>query len=195
VGAHGEEPSVEEVTALLSRMSAGDEGAAALLMPAVYERLRALAISYFRNQRSGGTLQPTALVHEAFLRLVQKDAASFKDRAHFFAVAATAMKQILIDRSRRRKAAKRGGDQERVTLDEVGGPGVASQADLYDVADLLQRLGELDARQARIVELRVFGGLTVDEVAELLGLSARTVQNDWRAARAWLVRELGRGEP
>lgn len=189
------EPSVEEVTALLSRMSAGDEGAAALLMPMVYDRLRALAASYFRSQRSGATLQPTALVHEAFLRLVQQDADSFKDRAHFFAVAATAMKQILVDRARRRKAAKRGGDQERVTLDEVGGGGAASAADLVDVADMLERLAALDARQARIVELRVFGGLTVDEVAEVLALSARTVQNDWRAARAWLIREMGRSEP
>jgi RNA polymerase sigma factor (TIGR02999 family) len=140
------------------------------------------------------TLQPTALVHEAFVRLVRVDAPQWQDRAHFMAVAATAMRQILTDQARRRTASKRGGAaRERVTLSNLAA--FESPVDLLALDDLLGRLAALDERQARLVELRFFGGLTEDEAAESLGVSLRTVQKDWRKAKAWLLAELGRSEP
>lgn len=161
-------------------------------LPAVYAELRALAASYFRG-RGGHTLQPTALVHEAYLRL-RKHEGAIVDRAHFFAVAATAMRQILTDHARRHRAQKRGGaDQERVTLSNVAA--FESPIDLVELDQLLSRLAALDERQARLVELRFFAGLTEEEAAELLGVSLRTVQKDWRKARAWLVAELERAPP
>jgi RNA polymerase sigma-70 factor (ECF subfamily) len=169
-----------------SRYTAPVASDAAEWLPKVYGELRALAASYFRGRDS--TLQPTALVHEAFLRLV-KPGAEIKDRGHFFAVAATAMRQILTDRARRRRAQKRGGpDRERVTLSGI--PAFESPIDLVVLDDLLGRLAALDERQARLVELRFFAGLTEDEAAEALGVSLRTVQKDWRKARAWLLAEM-----
>jgi len=162
------------------------------LLPKVYGELRALAASYFRG-RGANTLQPTALVNEAFLRLAKHDG-EIKDRAHFFAVAATAMRQILTDRARRRRALKRGGpEKERVTLSGIAAPD--GGIDLLVLDDLLSRLAALDERQARLVELRFFAGLTEDEAAESLGVSLRTVQKDWRKARAWLLAELSREPP
>jgi RNA polymerase sigma factor (TIGR02999 family) len=161
-------------------------------LPAVYAELRALAASYFRG-RGAHTLQPTALVHEAFLRL-EKHAGPIADRAHFFAIAATAMRQILTDHARRRKALKRGGAaRERVTLSNLAA--LESPVDLVVLDDLLARLAALDGRQARLVELRFFAGLTEEEAAEILGVSLRTVQKEWRKARAWLYAELSREPP
>lgn len=157
----------------------------------VYGELRSLAKRYFQR-RPGATLQPTELVHEAFLRLSSAETGAFRDRGHFCAVAALAMRQILTDRARRRRADKRGGGEMPVTLDEaVMGAGAGVEVlDVLVLDDVLQRLEALDQRQARVVELRVFGGLTVPEVAEVLGVSPRSVENDWRLARAWLSREL-----
>jgi RNA polymerase sigma factor (TIGR02999 family) len=180
-----------DVTELLGRAQRGEADAQAELVPQVYSELRALAASYLRGQRRDHTLQPTALVHEAFLRLVRADASAWQDRAHFFAVAATAMRQILTDHARRRQAAKRGGaEQVRVTLSGVAAGD--SPIDLIALNDILTKLAALDERQARIVELRFFGGLTEEEVASALGVSLRTVQKDWRSAKAWLLTELDR---
>jgi RNA polymerase sigma-70 factor, ECF subfamily len=161
----------------------------ALLLPKVYGELRALAASYFRG-RGDATLQPTALVNEALLRML-KPGAPIKDRAHFFAVAATAMRQILTDRARRRRAQKRGGaERERVTLSGIAA--FESPIDLVALDDLLTQLAALDERQARLVELRFFAGMTEDEAAEALGVSRRTVQTEWRKAKAWLLAHLER---
>lgn len=190
----------------LARARQGDERAAAALFPLVYDQLRRLAGGYFRNQSGGHTLQPTALVHEAFLRLCQREADSVNDRAHFVAVAATAMRQILIDHARRSNAGKRGGGQQRVTLeldravqegakDPIGDRGAEALAiDVLALDAALTRLAALSPRQARIVELQFFGGLTVDEVAEALGVSKSLVEKDWRRARAWIRSALAEGE-
>jgi RNA polymerase sigma factor (TIGR02999 family) len=165
-------------------MASGDA-----LVAKVYGELRALAGSYFRGQPAGLTLSPTALVHEVYLRLAGGEVPS--DRGHFFAVAATAMRQILTDQARRRRAAKRGGAaKERVTLSGV--PSWDSPVDVVAIDELLAKLTALDARQGRLAELRFFGGLTQEEAAEALGVSLRTVQSDWRKAKAWLIAELGR---
>jgi len=155
----------------------------------VYEDLRRLAEAYFRRQDPGHTLQPTALVHEAWLRLAQGPAIA--DREHFLAVAATAMRQILVDHARRRGAAKRGGDASRITLDDAVSPAPAPALDLLDLDAALTMLARLDPRKARVVELRFFAGLTLAEVAAVLHVSAVTIGTDWRMARAWLSRELG----
>jgi RNA polymerase sigma factor (TIGR02999 family) len=167
-----------------------------MLLPLVYEQLRALANSHFRGRPAGQTLQPTALVHEAYLKMVNQTGAAWKNRAHFFAVAATAMRQILQDRARRRRAAKRGGgDGQRLTLDGLQTPSGQSIIDMVALDDALTQLAELDPRQARIVELRFFGGLTNDEVAEVLNLSTRMIEKEWRKTRAWLSAQLAEGEP
>ena len=179
-----------DLTALLARARSGEAEAKAELVPQVYAELRALAGSYLRG-RGGQTLQPTALVHEAFLRLVRADGSEWKDRAHFMAVAATAMRQILTDQARRRSASKRGGPRkERVTLSNL--PAFESPVDVVALDDLLGKLARLDERQAKLVELRFFAGLTEEEVATALGVSLRTVQKDWRKAKAWLLAELAR---
>ena len=188
-------PSDHEVTRLLHLAASGDRTAATDLLPLVYERLRAVAGSYFRG-RGEQTLQPTALVHEAFLRLVSQEEGAVKDREHFCAVAATAMRQILADRARRRGAIKRGGDRERVDLDEAVAPQIAmgegdGDADLVALHEALEKLQTIDPRRCRVVELRFLGGLSVEEAAHQLGVSERTVEADWRVARAWLRKELG----
>lgn len=182
--------SGHDATALLSRASDGDESAAEALLPLVYDQLRALAGSYFRGQAVDQTLQPTALVHEAYLKLIRSSDGQWKDRVHFCAVAATAMRQILHDRARRRRAAKRGGDAKRVPMDHLATNAGDAPVDLIALDDAMQRLSDLDARQARIVELRFFGGLTTEEVGSVLNLSGRTIQKEWRRIRAWLGREL-----
>lgn len=173
------------------------EAEAAELFPLVYEELRALAGRYFLRQPEQ-TIQPTSLVHEAFLRLATPSAEAgapprFRSRGHFAAVAATAMRQILTDRARRRAAKKRGGGERPVTLTNVGTPS-GREVDVIDLDRALTELAQIDPRRARVVELRYFGGLTVPEVAEQLGRSVRTVELDWRGARAWLATRLGRGE-
>jgi RNA polymerase sigma factor (TIGR02999 family) len=163
------------------------------LLPVVYEELRRLAAAYLRRERPGQTLQPTALVHEAYLRLMKDRPDRWQNRAHFCAIAAHSMRQILIERARARGAQKRGGAQPRVTLDEalVAADGSDSPSvDLVALDDALQRLEALDPDQARLVELRFFGGLTIEETAEAMKISPATVKRHWTVARAWLAREL-----
>ena len=169
-----------------------DDRAVDALLPIVYEELRRLAAAYIRRERPGGTLQPTALVHEAYLRLHKDRADRWQNRAHFCAIAARAMRQILIERARARHAAKRGGVQPRVTLDEALLPAGTPGLDLLVLDDALRRLDSFDPEGARIVELRFFGGLTVEETAEAMALSLATVKRRWTIARAWLARELQR---
>ena len=160
------------------------------LLPIVYEELRRLAASYLRRERPGQTLQPTALVHEAYLRLMKDRPERWQNRAHFCAIAAHSMRQILIERARARNAQKRWGDKARVTLDEALVRGGEQSVDLLALDSALERLAALDPEQARIVELRFFGGLTVEETAEQLDVSPATVKRHWTVARAWLAREL-----
>lgn len=172
----------------------GSEAEASALFEDVYARLRELAHQRFRGARPSSTLQPTALVHEVYVRMAQQDPPPFNDREHLLAVAATAMRQILIDAARRRQAAKRGGDWARVTLGDVISPRQDDAVDVLELDRALTRLTELHARQARIVELRVFADLTVPEVARVLDVSTATVEKDWRQARAWLRVQLARGQ-
>ena len=183
-----------DATAILSQMAEGDGTAAARLLPLVYGELRALAQSYFQLERPDHTLEPTALVHEAFVRLVDQTRVKWKSRAHFFAVAATAMRRILADHARRHRAAKRGGDRKRVPLTNVPTPSGSRVVGIVDLDDALAQLENLDKRQYRIVELRFFGGLTVAQVAEVLSVSKTTVESEWRMVRAWLSAELRRGD-
>ena len=156
------------------------------LLPLVYDELRDLADRYLRSERRGHTLQPTALVHEAFLRLIDQDRVDWKGRTHFYAVGAEAMRRILIDHARGRGRGKRGGEWQRVVLDEEDTPQDLQEIDLVALHDVLETLAALDKQQARIVELRFFGGLTVEEVAHVLGVSKRKVEGDWTHAKAWL---------
>lgn len=182
-----------QLTQILDRLGGPDDSAAQELLPLVYAELRRLAGAYFERQAPSHTLQPTALVHEAYMRLVVDRDSGWNGRDHFFAVAAMAMRQILVDHARRRKADKRGGDWERVTLDAAVAP-AGTELDLVDLDAALARLAEHDPRQARVVTLRFFGGLSNEGVAEVLGISRATVANDWRFARAWLAGELRRGD-
>ena len=179
-----------DVTQLLVDWQGGDARALDRLIPLLYDELRALAAGYLRGERESHTLQPTALVHEAFLRLVDQRTATWQNRAHFFGIAAQAMRRILADHARRRLAAKRGGGQLVTLGDDVPLPG-GSGADVVRVDEALDRLAAQDERQARVVEMRFFAGLTIEETAEVLGVSPMTVKRDWMVARAWLQRELG----
>lgn len=181
------------VTQIIAQLAAGDRSAAERLLPLVYEELRALAASFFRQRQPNQTLQPTALVHEAYVKLVAAADQSWTGRRHFFDVAAMAMRQLLTDRARRAAAEKRGGQWERVTLSEAATP-VADlpDVDLIALDDALTKLAALDPRQARIVELRYLAGLSVEETAEVLDVSPRTVKLDWQMARSFLRRELSR---
>jgi RNA polymerase sigma factor (TIGR02999 family) len=163
------------------------------LMPEAYQELRRLAAAYLRRERPGQTLQPTALVHEAYLRLAKDKPGRWQNRAHFCAIAANAMRQILVERARARAAIKRGGGQPKVTLVEnleAGGDNRPAPVDVLAIDEALERLAALDAQQARIVELRYFGGLSVEETAEALGISPATVKRDWSVARAFLAQQL-----
>ncbi|MCG8405570.1 MAG: sigma-70 family RNA polymerase sigma factor [Phycisphaerales bacterium] len=183
-----------QTTQVLLQLGKGDPSAAGKLLPLVYDELRAMAEHYFRGQPTDHTLQPTALVHEAFLKLVDQTAVNWQGRAHFLAVSATAMRQILVDHARARAAAKRGGDRLQLTLDEALTPmGDSPDFDLLALNEALSQLAELDERQGRIVEMRFFGGMKVKEIAEVLGVAKTTVDNLWRAAQAWLNVRL-RGE-
>ncbi len=182
-----------DITSLLLQWKNGDERALADLLPLVYDELRTLARAHFRRERSDHSLQPTALVHELYIRLARERPADWKDRAHFFGVATRMMRQLLIGHARQHKALKRGGHRVRVELDElpatVADPGIELEA--FDAA--LVRLEQLDPMQARIVELRFFCGYTIDETAEIVGCSSATVSREWQTARLFLFREL-RGE-
>ena len=186
-------PEQGEVTRLLIAWNAGDRDAVEKLMPLVYAELRHIAERQFRRERAGHTLQPTAVVHEAYFRLIDQTRVTWKNRGHFFAIAAQAMRRILIDHARAREADKRGGREERVTLDlGIASPEPADDVDLLALDEALVRLKALDEPQARIVELRFFGGLSIEETAEAMESSPSSVKREFRSARAWLFRELGR---
>jgi RNA polymerase sigma factor (TIGR02999 family) len=185
--------STHVVTDLLRAWAAGDPAALDELLPLVYDELRRQARRYMRAQPPGHTLQTTALVHEAYLRLVGQSHVDWQGRAHFLGVASKAMRSILVDHARARSAAKRGGAARAVTLDEAGGLADASSqrgVDVLALDEALARLAELDARKSHLVELRYFGGLGIEEAAAVLGVSPATVKREWTTARAWLRREL-----
>ena len=181
-------PSVEETTQLLRAASAGDSEAADQLTPTLYSELRHLAGSYLRRERQGHTLQPTELVNEAFLRLVNSSSAN--DRNHFFALTAGTMRRVLVDHARQKHAAKRGSDNRQVTLSTALLSSEGSEAEILDTDRALNKLAELDPQAARLIELRYFGGLTCEEAAAVLEVSVTTVERKWRATRMWLRREL-----
>ena len=188
-------PADQAVTRVLARIGEGHKSAVAELMPLVYEELRRVAGDLFRHQSPGQSLQATALVHEAYLRLVGNTGIQWESRAHFFAVAAMAMRQVLANHARARRAEKRGGgNRARVTLSGVIDAGGKRDIDLLALHEALERLTSLDERQSRIVEQRFFGGMTNDEIAHVLNVSTKTVEREWRAARAWLGAYLGGSE-
>jgi RNA polymerase sigma-70 factor (ECF subfamily) len=182
--------SSDDVTTLLSRLAEGDRSVVPRLMPLMYDELRRLAATYMQRERTDHTLQPTALVHEAYLRLIEQRETTWKNRAHFFGVAAQLMRRILVDHARSRLRDKRGGELQKVSLDEGLVFSTDGSAELVELDGALSRLEKLDARQCRVVELRFFGGLTVDEAAEALQISPRTVEREWNFAKAWLYLEL-----
>jgi len=185
-------PASQEVSQLLRAWSNGDQDALDKLMPLVYEELRRMAKRHMDRQSPGHTLQTTALIHEAFLRLVDQREAHWQNRAHFFAVAARAMRHILVDYARARPAAKRGGGAKVVSLDEAAVASDERAAEMVALDDALKSLAAVDRRKCQVVELKYFGGLSVEETAEVLKVSPETVARDWRLARTWLLRELSR---
>ena|SRR5256886_8847631 len=185
-------PSVSQqrVTELLVRWSEGDDAALAELMPLVYEELRRLAHRQMAAERTGHTLQTTALVNEAYLRLADQTNPNWQSRAHFFAVAARAMRRILVSYARSNRAQKRGGGGTKIELDEAAILSPEQSNEIVDVHEALEKLGKLDSRKARVVELKYFGGLNHDEIAEVMKISTVTVRRDWVFAKAWLHNEL-----
>jgi RNA polymerase sigma factor (TIGR02999 family) len=186
---------VGEVTGLLLQWQAGDAAALDQLLPLVYGELHRLADRQLRGERREHTLQPTAVVHEAYLRLVDQRRATWQNRAQFFGVAAQLMRRVLVDHARARRTAKRGALAPHLPLDDADAAIDPQQVDLVDLDAALSRLEALDADQARVVELRFFGGLSVEETAEVVGTSPATVKRDWHSAKAWLFRELGGTPP
>lgn len=184
------EPSID-VTQLLKQLSRGNQDVLAELIPLVYDELRRLAAYHLRQERSDHTLQATALVHEAYLHLVDQRHVDWKNRSHFFGVAAHLMRRILLMHARQHHAAKRGGSAQKISLDDAVVFTRERSTELLALDELLTRLAELDSQQARIVELRFFAGLSVEETADLLGISSATVKRDWAMAKAWLAREMG----
>ena len=188
----------EDLTQMLNRLEGEDRAATSEFFDVVHRELRALAGQYFRGERPDHTLQPTALVNEAYLKLIRQKNARWNDRTHFFAVAARAMRQILVDHALKRKRLKRGGDWQRTPLSLVAEELSSQTIDLLAIDEALQKLERLDQRMHQVVELRFFSGLAIKEVAQLLGVSRRTVEGDWSMARAWLLREIdgaGDNEP
>ena len=185
------EASPHEVTQLLQAWSAGEQGALDKLVPVVYQELRRLAKRYMAHESPGHTLQTTALVNEAYLRLVDVKQVNWQNRAHFFGVSAQLIRRILVDHARSRRSLKRGGDGLAVSLDEALLVGRERGADLVALDDALKTLAASDPRRGRVVELRFFGGLSVEETAEVVRVSPETVMHDWKFAKAWLLRELG----
>ncbi len=186
-----------QVTELLVRWSDGDRAALDQLVPLVYDECRRIAARQLARERAGHTLDPTALVHELYLRLVDQRSASWANRAHFFAIAARLMRRILVDHARARGAHKRGGSAVLLSLGAAGGEGASDDAaaDVLAIDEALERLAAFDPEQVRIVELRFFAGLTVEETAAVLGRSPRTIKREWRVARAWLHQELRGAAP
>ena len=185
--------SQQEVTRLLVRLTDGDRGVLDDLLPVVYSELRRLAASYLRKERVGHTLQPTALVHEAYMRLVDQTRVTWQNRAQFYGVAATMMRRILVNHARAHTAGKRGGAAERLSLEEANISPGQDATDLIALDEALTNLAKFDERKSRVVELLYFGGLENKEVAEVLGVSEKTVQRDWQMAKLWLYRELSMG--
>ncbi len=179
---------------LLDRVTGGEPHAAEQLMELVYDEFREMAETHLRREAPGHTLQPTALVHEAFLRLIDQTQVDWKGRTHFLAIGSKAMRRVLVDHARRRRREKRGGGRQRINLDEQLILSPRHDEDLLAVNDLLAELEELDPRQANIVELRFFGGMSSGEVAEHLGVSKSTVDREWRVVRAWLRKQLAEGD-
>jgi RNA polymerase sigma factor (TIGR02999 family) len=186
--------SEDRITALIREARGGNRTRVGALVEAMYPELHRVAAAYMRRERPGQTIQATGLVHEAYLRLVHERNVSWQNRAHFCAIAANAMRQILVERARARGAAKRGGGAERVTLVEgvTAAPDSADDVDVLALHEALERLAQIDPERAHLVEIRYFGGLTIEEAAEALGVSPATVKRSWALARAWLHRELGR---
>src|SRR5262245_58199624 len=185
-------PPTQSVTQLLVDWRNGDQTALDRLMPLVYEELRRIAGHYMRNERKEHTLQTAALVNEAYLRLVDHENIAWQNRAHFFGVAAQAMRRILVDHARTRNYQKRGGAAQRVSLDEAATLAEGRPAELIALDEALDELAKLDERKCRVVELRYFGGLSIEETAEALGVSVPTVTRDWNTAKVWLMREMSK---
>lgn len=186
------EPAAHEITKLLRAWSEGDQSALDRLAPLVFAELHRLARGYMRGERAGHTLQSTALINEAWMRLIDWKNVEWQNRAHFFGVAAQMMRRILVDFARARRAKRRGGSAAQVSLDEVAFVSADRGAELIALDQALEKLAEFDVRKSQIVEMRFFGGLSVAETAEVMKLSPRTVKREWGLARAWLYRELGR---
>lgn len=183
----------EQITQLLKEWSEGNQSALDELMPLVYEELRRQASRYLRRERQGHTLQTTALIHEAYLKLIGQNKVEWQNRKHFFAIAAQAMRRILVDYARERKRKKRGGSAENLPFDEaIQISSKGKSVDLIALDEALNKLAAFDKRQARIVELRYFSGLSIDETAEVLGISNATVRNDWNMAKAWLYQRISK---
>jgi RNA polymerase sigma-70 factor (ECF subfamily) len=180
------DPDRDDVTMLLAELTKGNEEAGGKLIPVVYAELRRLAASYMRGERSDHTLQPTALVHEAYLKLVEQHSTDWQSRAHFFGVAAQVMRRILVDHARAHLREKRGGGQLEVPIEEASIFAPEHSAEMIKLDQALEQLAKLDPRQAKIVEVRFFGGLTVEQTADLLNISPKTVKRDWSMAKAWL---------
>lgn len=183
-----------EVTELLQEWSAGKKTALDSLTPVVYDELRRLAAIYLHRERPGHTLQATAVVHEAYMRLVDQRAVQWQNRAHFFGIAAQMIRRILVDHARGVRAAKRGGGVVALSLDEALGVSEKRDLEVEALDDALHTLSQVDPQQARVVELRFFTGLSIEETAEVLGISESTVKRDWISAKAWLFRELSKGQ-
>lgn len=188
------QPVEKDITLLLHAAASGERGSVDALMSAIYDDLRRLAAHHMGGERRNHTLQPTALVHEAYVRLIDQRKTEWKDRLHFFAVASRIIRRILIDHARAGEAHKRGGDRTLISLGDHDVAGPARDIDLIALDEALNELAEIDEQQSRIVELRYFGGCTVEEVAELLQVGKRTVDRDWQAAKAWLLLRLEGGD-
>jgi RNA polymerase sigma factor (TIGR02999 family) len=182
-----------QTTQILIDLGRGNRSAADRLLPLVYDELRALAAGYMKGERESHTLQPTALVHEAYLRMIDQSGVDWKNRAHFFAVAAQMIRRVLVDHARRHQAAKRGGGAAKLQLDDSLGSVDAGGVDLLVLDEALDELGRLKDRHRKVVELRFFGGLGNKEIGHVLGISPETAKSDWRSARAWLRKRLGQG--
>lgn len=184
----------ENVTKLLLELSNGEHSAVDALLPVVYDELKKLAASYLRRERVGHTLQPTALVHEAYIRLIDQTRVNWQNRAHFFGVAANVMRRILVDHARKHNAGKRGVEYQKFSLDENVNKAVEISNELIALDDALNELAKVDPDNARLVELRYFGGLTFEETAEVMNVSVITVKRHWRVAKAWLYGQINQTE-
>jgi len=180
----------KEISLILKDWSGGKRESADVLLSLVYDELRRIARQYLRKERSDHTLQPTALVHEAYMKLIDISDVSWQDRAHFFAVASNVMRHILVDHARARQTEKRGGDAQRIALEDAVNLSDKTDIDLLALDEAMRQLAEFDAQQSKIVELRFFGGLTIEETAHVLSISPATVKREWTMAKAWLFRRM-----